>query len=88
MPRPDTIYWRWSYRAPVQFIPWEDVWFYPGPGPCVDGYYWWHTKKHVKRLDLETWKAWGRKKSGPPTEHPQHDAFQEKLQFGKEAKSE
>lgn len=66
--RPDEIYWRWSYRAPVQFIPLEDVWFYPGDGLCVDGYYWWKTDKMAKRLDRDTWIKWGRKKSPPRQE--------------------
>lgn len=65
--RPDALYWRWSYRAPVQFIPLEDVWFDPGDGPCVDGYFYWHVGKYLKRLDLETWRSGVRRKALLPT---------------------
>jgi hypothetical protein len=79
--RPDAIYWRRAtWHQPYhEIIEPENCWFYPGKGPCVDGYYWWisrpvgpNKKVWVKRMPLEIWRQYGRKVHSPPEEHTEH----------------
>ena len=79
---PDSVYWRrMRYGEPeILYIRAENLHYWPGEGPCVDGFFYWVKKGHnigdpnaiVKRIPLEVWRQWGYQKHSPPEEKPKH----------------
>jgi hypothetical protein len=87
--RPDAIYWRRTMHHPdIEYADLENLWFWPGEGLCVDGYYYWivgrrwkdRPRRFAKRIPREIWIQWGRKRHSPPTEKHQPDALQDKIE--------
>ena len=86
---PDAIYWRRNHHGEpeILYIEEENIHFYPGDGPCVDGFYYWKAKQRkghktqiIKRIPLEIWRQWGRQRHAPPKEKPVHlKGYQAKL---------
>jgi hypothetical protein len=75
------------WHPEIEYADLENVWFWPGEGLCVDGYYYWQVgrrwrgrpRRFAKRIPREIWIQWGRKRHSPPTEKHRIDAFQTSL---------
>ncbi len=79
----------------IEYCELEELHFYPGEGPCVDGFYYWVPRQrksgkvqYVKRIPLDLWRQWGKRNHAHPREKSNYPAMKLELFTGYDAQSQ